>query len=139
MLGVKTYPQDYIDRCRTRIDSTLAAYSALAAGAKPGSVTAFEVAFLSSMVLVLDEMFVHRLRTVEGKDGNPLNEVRVLCESILTNDGQMVADRSIKLVPSKSILGYAPGDEIVLTPESFTRLATAYFTEIERKFGEPPM
>ncbi len=137
MLGVKAYQPNYIDRCRTHIDSVLAAYSALVDGARPASASAFEPPFLNSLVLVLDEMFVHRLRTVEGKDGNPLNEVRVLCDSILTNDSRLLADKSIKLSPAHSVLGLAPGDEIALTPEAFRRLATAYFDEVERRFREP--
>jgi hypothetical protein len=34
-------------------------------------------------------MFLHRLRVIEGKDGNSLNEGRVLCNSILLNGGKL--------------------------------------------------
>ena len=47
---------------------------------------AFEARFLSHLVLALDDYFLHRGRTIEGKDGNPLNEVRLLCDSIKDND-----------------------------------------------------
>ena len=59
-------------------------------------------------------MFLHRLTGIEGKDGNPLNEVRVLCNSILPNQGKLQVDKlpgwpnsagaSIKLPPEKSVL-----------------------------------
>jgi hypothetical protein len=49
---------------------------------------------------------------MELKDGNPLNEVRVLCNSITTNKGKLCSDKTIKLDPAKSILGFKVGDEI---------------------------
>jgi hypothetical protein len=39
------------------------------------------------MTLVLDRYFVHRLRVVAGKDGNPLNEIELLTDSLMNNDG----------------------------------------------------
>ncbi len=35
----------------------------------------------------------HVMRGKEGKDGNPLNEVRMLCNSIMENDGKMAEER----------------------------------------------
>ncbi len=40
------------------------------------------------MILALGHYFVHRGRHTEGKDGNPLTEVRMLCDAIMeTRDG----------------------------------------------------
>jgi hypothetical protein len=146
MLSMSTYPQDYIDGCRRLVETQLASYRALvAATGAPGddraglaaAVADFEPRFLDSMLLVLDQLFVHRARAKEGKDGNPLNEVRVLCRSITENDGVMVADKSIKLDPATSVLKYAVGDRIGLTPSDFALIREAYFAEIERRFAEP--
>ena len=46
------------------------------------AVDAFVPRFFNGLVLQLDYSFVHRTRNLEGKDGNPLNEVRVLCSSL---------------------------------------------------------
>ena len=86
------------------------------------------------MVLLLDTLFVHRLRVIEGKDGNPLNEVRVLCNSMLNNNNTMCADSTIKLNPATSVLIYKVGDEITLSETEFLRIFKAFFAEIERKY-----
>ena len=95
---------------------------------------AFEPVFFNNMVLVLDSFFTHRLRGMEGKDGNPLNEVRVIQISLVENDGRLTVDTTIKLKAATSVLGYDVGDEIRLQEADFTRLAEAYFTEIEKKY-----
>jgi hypothetical protein len=76
MLGIKKYTQDYINACRARVEADLRAYRKQV-GKTPSKE--FEVRFFNDMVLLLDHMFVHRLAGIEGKDGNPLNEVRALC------------------------------------------------------------
>ena len=72
---------------------------------------------------------------MEGKDGNPLNEVRVICNSLMQNGGAMSADKVIRLNPAKSVLKYEVGDEIRLRETDFLRLAEAYFAEIESKYS----
>jgi hypothetical protein len=142
VLGVRVYSGDYLDACRARVDGDVASYRKMRAlvkeddGATAASAIAgFETTFFNNMVLVLDQLFVHRLRTVEGKDGNALNEVRVLCESMLNHGNVMTADKAIKLTPAKSVLKYEYGDEIRLDEAAFVRLAEAFFTEMQRKFS----
>ncbi len=126
MLSVSSYKPDYIEACRARVRSQIATYNHLLAtvrshangGAAPlaSAIESFDAVFYK-MVLTLDSYFTHRARTMEGKDGNPLNEVRVLCNSLL-GGGALVIDKTIKLDPAKSVLGYATGDEIKVGEEA---------------------
>jgi hypothetical protein len=144
MLGMRNYTQEYIDRCRSRVDSDLSVYKNLVAAVKNNSATnetqlnsaivAFEAVFFNNMVLLLDDFFVHRLRTIEGKDGNPLNEVRVMCDSMMSNNNIMSEDKSINLSPAKSVLKVQFGDEIKLTGADFLLICKASFAEIESKY-----
>jgi hypothetical protein len=144
MLSVTSYPQAYVDATRSKIDAQLDAYNTLvtaagqAAGAKDKTVgpavAGFEPLFFNHMVLALDNYFLHRGRNLEGKDGNPLNEVRVLCNSIVNNNATMVADKTIKMNPETTVLKYELGDAITLNEDDFRRLAKAFLSEIEIKF-----
>lgn len=51
MLGMKTYPQEYIDRCRTKVDMDLRAYRKQV-GKAPSKE--FEGRFFNNQVLLLD-------------------------------------------------------------------------------------
>jgi len=86
------------------------------------------------MVLALDSYFVHRARAIEKKDGNPLNEVRMLCNSMMNNNDILCADTTIKYNPAKSMLKHRVGDEIKLNEADFILLSSAFFAEIERKY-----
>ena len=142
MLGMKHYTQEYREACGARVEADLRAYRKRA-GAAPSEE--FEWRFFNDQVLLLDYMFVHRLTGIEGKDGNPLNEVRVLCDSLLLNGGRlqvgklpewpMSAGSGIKLPPEKSVLKLRQGDEIRLREADFVRLAEAFFGEIEKRYS----
>ena len=89
---------------------------------------------MRQLILALDNYFTHRQRTTEGKDGNPLNEVRMLCTSIRDFDGVLTGEKSIKYRPDAAVLGLKLGDPIVVDVPAFRRLAEAFFDEIERRF-----
>jgi hypothetical protein len=129
MLAVTSYPQEFVDQTRARLAAQVAAYNDAARNS-----LALEAAFFNNLVIVLDRCFVHRVRNAEGKDGNPLNEARVICNSLIENGGVMAADKTIKLEPDQSLLGYAPGDEIKLDAAAFQRLADGFLAEIERRY-----
>lgn len=144
MLSVNHYDRAYVDGCRVRVDEQVAAYRELIEAARvldPGddqrlgpAIATFEPMFFNNLVLVLDDSFLHRSRQMEGKDGNPLNEVRVLCNSLLNNGGVMTADKQIKLDPATSVLKHAVGDEVALSEGDFVQLAKDFFAEIERRY-----
>lgn len=144
MLCVNNYTQKYIDECRSKVAAQVSAYQTLVAAARNQTATdepllnaaieAFEPHFFSNMVLALDSYFVHRARAIEKKDGNPLNEVRMLCNSMMNNNNVMCADKTIKFDPAKSVLKYRVGDEIKLNEADFTHLSTAFIAEIENKY-----
>jgi len=131
MLAISSYPRDYVDSTRAGIDARVAAFRKL------GDTGEFETVFFNDLVLVLEFAFVHRVRNAEGKDGNALNEVRLLATSLLGNGGRLVADKQIKLKPETSILGYAAGDEIAVREDSFARLADAFFAAIAERYPAP--
>ena len=136
MLCMTTYDQSYVDDCRSKIASQVSAYRALASTAKgaDAALEAFEPVFFNNLVLALDNYFVHRSRTLELKDGNPLNEVRVLCNSMTSNGGIVAADKQIKLNPGTSVLRHQVGDRIELSEQDFAQVSEAFFAEIESKF-----
>lgn len=135
MLGVSTYSQEHIDACRAAVAAQLAAYADVTETAGDAAAIArFEPLFANHMVLALDFSFCHRLRGKEGKDGNPLNEVRVLASSITQHGAVLTADKTIRLTPATSVLGLELGAPIRLSAGDFARLAEAFFAELERRF-----
>src|SRR6266542_2577347 len=144
MLGRKKYTQEEIDRGKAALEQQLAAYKQLVKAVASATtderidaaVESFEALFFNNMTLVLDRYFVHRLpgADYEGKDGNPLNEVRIICDSLINNHGIMRGDRQIKLTPERSVVKLNIGDPIRLTEEEFERLSGAFLAELERRF-----
>jgi hypothetical protein len=95
---------------------------------------ALETVYFNNMTLVLDRYFVHRLRVVVGKDGNPLNEVELLGESLMNNDGVLRGNNVIKYAPDETVVKLKPGDQIKLTEAQFERLARAFLADLKAKF-----
>jgi hypothetical protein len=150
MLCTIAYPRDYVEECRDRVAAQVAAWQTLSAavtGRAAKLLPAFEHEYFANMVITLDVYFTHRSRTAEGKDGDPVNEVRVLANCLVANDGifsltakheswhaTLKTDKSIKYDAARSVLGYKVGDAIAITEAEFVRLADAYFAAVEERF-----
>ena len=139
MLGRNTYTKEEVTHAKSAIVAQLEAYKALLKGvggaaADKKAVAAFEPLFFNNLLLALDRPFVHRVRAVAGKDGNPLNEVEMICASIMDDDGILTKSTVIKLVPEQSVLGIQFGESIRLTQQQFEQLSAAFFAELEAKF-----
>lgn len=142
MLGMKKYPKKYIAECRARVDANLIAYRKQIRKAQSQD---FEARYFDDQVLLLDYMFVHRLTGIEGKDGNALNEVRILCNSLLLNGGKLQVEKlpgwlnsagaGMRLSPEKSVLKLQPGDQVQLSETDFVQLSKAFFEKIERRYA----
>jgi hypothetical protein len=141
MLGRNSYTQAEYDHAKKAVDQQLAAYKklmkAVDGASSDAKVTAalegFEPLFLNNMTMVLDRYFVHRIRPVTGKDGNPLNEVELMVDGLL-KDGVFRANKVIKLDPDESVAKIKFGDKIKLTVAQFEKLAQAFFAELEARF-----
>ncbi len=129
MLGRASYSPDYIKAVDDRVTRVLKAFDK----AKPAEPFASDA--LLDIVLGLEMAFVHRLRGQEGKDGNPLNEVRMIVASVLEFGGVMTADETIKWKPEASVTGLKLGDKIVLSRKQVQALADAFIEEIAAKFA----
>jgi hypothetical protein len=145
MLGRKTYTQEELDHARDAVVRQLAAYrrltAALDAATDDPEVAAalaeLETVLFDTTTLALDRHFVHRIRAVSGKDGNPLNEVELMAESLMNDGGVMQGSNVIKLKPDETVLKLSPGDEIRLSDSDFERLSAAFLAEIEGRFVVP--
>lgn len=131
MLDRLGYPSDEVDSCRDHCDALLAAWEA-----NEVEDSTLESLVFAQAVVVLHTWFGHRAREREGTDANPLNEVRVVADSVVGNDGVLRVLGPITWVPERTVLRLAVGDDVELTARGFARLAAAYLAAIESTYPE---
>jgi hypothetical protein len=125
VLGRKNYTPEELDSAKAAVAEQLAAIAAL---------EGLEPVLVNNLVLALDRRFVHRIRVISGKDGNALNEVELIVDSLVDNDGVLRGNKVIKYVPAESVVKLELGDRIALSVEQFERLSAAFLAEIDARF-----
>jgi hypothetical protein len=142
VLGRKDYTREELDEATRAVRQLLAVYKNLVealngVGDDPqvaAALEAFEPLLFNNMTLVLDRYFVHRLRGTTGKDGNPINEVELLADSLMNNSGRLRGNNVIKYKPEESVLKLDPGDPITISATQFELLSDAFLAEVDAKF-----
>jgi hypothetical protein len=123
------YTADEVEACRDTCDALLAVWAAN----DVQDTTLESIVFLQAVV-VLDAWFAERDRGLEGDDGNPMNEVRVISDSVVGNAGTLRVPEPARWAPERTVLRFAVGDELELTANRFERLAAAYLAAIEATY-----
>jgi hypothetical protein len=141
MLGRKDYTQDELDAAARAVAAPVSAYNKLAKAADAAAdsqvaraLEAMEPLLFNNLALALDRRFVHRLRMVVGKQTNPLNELELISESLMNNDGVLRGNNVIKYDPEQSVAKLNLGERIRLTVAQFDTLSNAVLTDVERRF-----
>jgi hypothetical protein len=117
------YDRHYAARCRESVGAAVEELRRVGAGS----------AAWNQLVPALDRWFSLRNPKVEGRDGNPINEVRTLAESVTEHGSVMTVPKGIKLSAETSVLGFEPDEEISLDGDAFERLFDAFLAEVEAK------
>jgi hypothetical protein len=140
MLGRKNYEPEELATAKATIDKPLVSYRKLSKAVSASGDTKaeqaleeFEAGFFNALLLAVDRPFVHRLRVVTGKDGNALNELELLVDSLMAG-GEFRGNNVIRYDSADAVLGLEPGDRIVLNRAKFERVYKAFLGEIESKF-----
>src|SRR5471032_442982 len=113
-----------IDACRKEFAGYVQAYRDLVAAASKasgaslvridGAIAAFEPGYFNNLLVAIHARLAKGPRGEEAAVGNPLDEVRLICASLMLHGGVMTADASIAYVPEKSVLRIDIGDRIAL-------------------------
>jgi uncharacterized protein (UPF0548 family) len=117
------YDRHYVANCRESVGAAVEELRRVGAGS----------AAWNQLVPALDRWFAIRNPKVEGRDGNPINEVRAIAESVTEHGSVMAVPKGIKLSEEGSVLGFLDGEEISLDGDSFERLFDAFLAEVEAK------
>lgn len=123
MLARVGYDHHYVAACRESLGAAIEELRRVEAGS----------AAWNQLAVALTRWFELRNPKLEGREGNPMNEVRTIAESVIEHGAVMTVPRGIKLTPEESVLGFAEGEEISLDGDALERLLDAFLAEVEER------
>ncbi|MDQ5894175.1 MAG: hypothetical protein QG596_436 [Actinomycetota bacterium] len=134
MLAKSKYDNEYIASCRRNAEEQLDLWTKLVKKSPGPEADDLEPRFMSDLVLVMDSFFAHRTRGAEDKDGNPINEVTMIRDSLHEHGGVFTGKKTIRYNVEDSVLGQSEGDRINLTAADLAKLVPAHFDEMLARF-----
>ena len=124
MLARTSYDPSQIATARAAFAEMVEGWRSIAARSEARARAAAEEQVFAQMLVALEGWFVHRARAQEGKDGNALNEVRLLALGVTQNSGRFPEPGPVCWRPEQSLTGLRPGDPIRIRPATGAHLAS---------------
>ena len=135
MLARTSYDPSQIATARAAFAEMVEGWRSIAARSEARARAAAEAQVFAQMLVALEGWFVHRARAQEGKDGNVLNEVRLLALGVTENGGRFPEPGAVRWRHEQSLTGLRPGDPIRMTEALFSKLAEAFLAAMAERFA----
>jgi hypothetical protein len=138
-------PAARVQACRTELAAQVQAYRDLVGAASKASgmsltridaaLAALEPAFFNNLLIALDARFANRPDGVDGRQGDALDEVRLLCAALMANGGVLAAQPGVAYEPSLAVLRVDIGERVALNADDFEAIAAAFLDTIEHRLA----
>jgi len=129
----RTFPPSVFAAARAKVAADVAAFQSFAPALAPELRAGVEARWFANALVALDARFAHRDPSLEGADGNPIHEVRLLVTALL-RDRTPADVPPGRYRPAASVLGLALDQPVVLAADPFRALAEAYLQELEGRY-----
>lgn len=129
----RTFSPSAFAAARAKVAADVAAFRSFAAAVAPEHRADVEARWFANALVALDARFAHRDPSLEGVDGNPIHEVRLLVTALL-RDRPPAEVSPGRYSTAAAVLALALDQPVALAADPFRALAEAYLQELEGRY-----